>query len=135
MRRIHANLHPRAKTFDQYGLGPLGGMILLTIDEAEPVDIRSVVTALGRDKSQISRLVSRLEDKGLIARQQSVEDGRVTQLYLTHKGRNQLVLIQTALTQVIDELFVTLTFTEQKVFSSLLRKALNLPGDRKNEGI
>ena len=35
MRRIHAELHPRANDFDHEGVGPIGGMLLLTIGEAK----------------------------------------------------------------------------------------------------
>ena len=124
MRRIHAELHPRATQFDHHQVGPLGGMLLLTVREREPADIQSVVDALGRDKSQISRLIKRLERKGLLIREQSASDGRISRISLTETGRAQLSEIETVLTEIIDELFANLSPKEKTMFSKTLAKVL-----------
>ena len=124
MRRIHAELQPRAIDFDQYQVGPIGGMLLLTLGEREPADMQSVVEALGRDKSQISRLVQRFERQGLLTRQKSDLDGRVSVLRLTDNGHDQLQKIQDALTTVIDSLFVGVSQEERTNFADLLDRVL-----------
>ncbi|MEL6789236.1 MAG: MarR family transcriptional regulator [Pseudomonadota bacterium] len=122
MRRIHASLHPRAVEFDQHNVGPLGGMLLLTIGEYELVDMQTVITALGRDKSQISRLIQRFERKGLIQREKSPDDRRVSLLSLTPLGEEQLFSIQNALTEAIDKVLSNLTPQERRQFQTLLAK-------------
>ncbi|MEM9530550.1 MAG: MarR family transcriptional regulator [Pseudomonadota bacterium] len=129
MRRIHAELQPRASEFDQYRVGPLGGMLLLTLGEREPADIQSVVEALGRDKSQISRLIQRYERQGLLVRQKSAQDGRVSLLRLTPAGRQQLEWIQEALAEVVGDIFAGLSREERAAFSELLARVLAGRGD------
>ncbi|MEO1404962.1 MAG: MarR family transcriptional regulator [Pseudomonadota bacterium] len=129
MRRIHAELHPRAQMFDEHGVGPIGGMLLLAIGESEPVDMKTIVRALGRDKSQVSRLVQTLDSKGLITKTQSAEDGRAATLSLTPDGRAQLTRIQDALTGVIEELFRPVTQDQRTVFANLLDQILGVDSD------
>ncbi len=126
MRRIHRELHSRAPDFDHHKVGPLGGMLLLTIGERESVDIQTVVDMLGRDKSQISRLIQRFEKMGLLVREKSAEDSRVSIVTLTATGRDQLEKIQNALTLVVDSLFSSLPSKEQTVFADTIESVLNI---------
>ncbi len=124
MRRIHAELQPRAADFDHHQVGPLGGMLLLTIGERGSVDIQSVVAALGRDKSQISRLIQRFERKGLLTRETSPTDGRVSLLSLTKSGRDQVESIKDVLTVIVDGLFNGLSRDEKAMFAAILERVL-----------
>lgn len=124
MRRIHADLHPRAVEFDHHRVGPIGGMLLLAIGEREPIDIGALVQQMGRDKSQISRLVQTLERKGLITKEQSIDDGRVSLLRLTEAGGHQLRSIQAVLMDVVFKVMEPLSDREQAAFSQLLDKIL-----------
>lgn len=127
MRRIHAEIHPKAADFDQHNVGPLGGMLLLTIADHEPVDMRTVCDVLGRDKSQVSRLIKRIEGQGLIAREKSTSDGRATRLTLTAVGRHQLEDIQAALTSTIGDILGPLSAAEKKEFGRVLAKVTSVP--------
>lgn len=120
MRLIHAELHPRAPEFDLHNVGPIGGMLLIAIGESEPVDVGTIVHALGRDKSQVSRLVQSMERKGLIQRTQNAEDARVSILQLTSDGRAQVTGITEALTDIVDGLFAPLNPEERTQFQALL---------------
>ena len=122
MRRIHAELHPKAADFDQHKVGPLGGMLLLTLADSEGADLQTLSRALGRDKSQVSRLVGRMEDQGLLHREKSSSDGRSVALRLTAEGKAQLLSIEAALTATVDEVLGPLTPAEKKTLSTLLRK-------------
>lgn len=124
MRRIHAELHPRAADFDHHQVGPLGGMLLLTVSERDSIDIQSVVDALGRDKSQISRLIQRFERKGLLTREKSATDARVSILRLTKLGREQVQSIKGALTIIVDGLFNALPAGEKATFAKILARVL-----------
>ncbi len=126
MRRIHAELQPRAQDFDRHKVGPLGGMLLLTIGEMEPVDSKSVVEALGRDKSQISRLIQKLERKGLIEREPSPEDGRIQFLSLTSTGHDQLMRIKDVLNTIVDELFSDISKEDRSAFNAIIHQVVIL---------
>ncbi len=124
LRRINADLHPKAQQFDHEKVGPIGGMLLLAIGESQPINLQTLVSRMGRDKSQITRLVQSLERKGLILRQRSETDGRESLLCLSPKGHAQLASIQSALTDVIKHIFEPLTETETRQFSDLLERLL-----------
>lgn len=106
---------------------PLGGMLLLTLGEREPVDIQTLVAALGRDKSQISRVIQRFERLGLLQRKKSDVDGRVSVLRLTAMGREQLTKIQEALAAVVQGIFNGLSRRERAEFAKLLTRVLAEP--------
>ena len=86
MRRIQAGLHADAVAVDVDRIGPLGGMLLLSLQEIEPAPIQKLVALMGRDKSQMTRLIQMLEGRGYLQRQPSPSDGRVSLLRLTPKG-------------------------------------------------
>ncbi len=125
MRRIHAELHPRAADFDHHQVGPLGGMLLLTVGEHGSIDIQSVVDALGRDKSQISRLIQRFERIGLLTREKSPSDARVSVLRLTDVGEEQVQSIKDMLTSIVDGLFESLPSGEKATFANILARVLS----------
>ena len=125
MRRIHADVHPQAEQFDYEKVGPLGGMALLAIGEAEPAPMQKVISKLGRDKSQITRLIQNLERKGLIEKDCGQVDGRELVLRLTPRGRRQLDSIQSVLADVVENIFAPLSKTETENFSQLLDRVLD----------
>ena len=94
MRRLHGALNATADDFDRHRLGPGGGMLLLTVAEAEPARLQDVVRAMARDKAQLTRGVQGLERKGLLARRVCPDDGRATLLPLTEAGREAVDLME-----------------------------------------
>jgi len=124
MRRVHSQLHPKAGEFDKHRVGPVGGMVLLSIAEEAPVDAQTVCALLGRDKSQISRLLKRFESEGLIERHQRQSDGRSSLLTLTDAGNLQVRMIQEALTSTIGDILGSLSIQEQETLSKILVKVL-----------
>ena len=85
----------------QSGLTPQRYILLLMIKGARDGSERSTVTELARRlqlaQSTVTELVSRAEDAGLIAREQSKTDARVAHLRLTREGERRLELAFTAL--------------------------------------
>ncbi len=122
MRRIHAQLQLTAAAFDTHNVGPIGGMALLTIGDYERVDVQTLSQALGRDKSQVSRLLKRLEEQGLIEKEKSAHDGRTTLLTLTVEGGLQLERIREALTTIIEEILKPLSASEKEQLDNALTK-------------
>lgn len=122
MRRISANLHDKALEIDTERVGPFGGMILLTLSDIEPTPITKLVEQMGRDKSQMTRAIQTLENKGMIARHASDEDGRVSLLQLTEQGRAFVADIKKILSGVIDDILVPVSARERTVLIEALRK-------------
>ncbi len=124
MRRINGSLRARAREFDHERVGPGGGMILMTLADIEPAPIQEIVRRMARDKSQMTRAIKSLEDKGLIARHQSPDDARVCLLTLTDRGHKSVDRIQHALADVIDDILDPLDPGERKRLEEFLERAL-----------
>lgn len=129
MRRFHADMHPRAVRVDQEKIGPVGGMILLAIDESSPIALQVLANRLGRDKSQISRIVQTLVRKGLVEKAAHDEDARVSELTVTEKGNLQIAGFRGALVETTRNILGPLDRDEADQFSKLLSKILNAPGE------
>ena len=85
----------------QSGLTPQRYLLLLMVKGAPDGSERSTVTELAERmqlaQSTVTELVSRAEEAGLIAREQSRDDARVAHLRLSAEGERRLELAFTAL--------------------------------------
>ena len=85
----------------QSGLTPQRYLLLLMVKGAPDGSERSTVTELAERmqlaQSTVTELVSRAEEAGLIAREQSRDDARVAHLRLTAEGERRLELAFTKL--------------------------------------
>lgn len=122
LRRVHANLHPRAQRVDTAHVGPFGGLMMMALAELEPAPMLELVAHLGRDKSQVTRVIQSLERKGMIARSRSATDGRIIVVSLTEAGRALVAALTAELSGVIGELTAGLTALERAQFLAILRK-------------
>ena len=121
MRRIDAAIHKRAVVLDTDKVGQLGGLVLLAIAELHPVTMQDLVRHVGRDKSQMTRLVQMMEMKGAIARTPSPIDGRVTLLHPTEKGCAFVRTIRALMSEVIDEVLAPLPAKDRAALERILR--------------
>lgn len=129
LRRFHSEMHPRAQQVDAEKIGPIGGMILLVISEHSAITARSIGEALGRDKSQVSRMVSLLMQKGLVEKTLDQRDARVSQLSLTDKGALQVAAFNGALVETTRSVLEPLSPDDVAQFSALLEKILSSPAE------
>jgi DNA-binding MarR family transcriptional regulator len=83
----------------------------------------------GIDASAVTRLIDRLEKRGLITRVRSEEDRRVVRLALTEEGRVLAGKIPAIFTQVLDKLLGGFTPEEVGFLKSMLRRILLNSGD------
>lgn len=121
-RRIEAGVHARAAVVDTERVGPLGGMVLLTIEEMEPAPLQRLSQRMARDKSQMTRIVQSLEGKGMVARSVSPDDGRVTLLRLTAKGRAFVGEIAAIMTVVVGEILEPLPARDRARLAEILSR-------------
>ncbi|WP_194442598.1 MarR family winged helix-turn-helix transcriptional regulator [Pseudoalteromonas simplex] len=77
------------------------------------------------DRGAMSRLLSRLEDKGLVAKKQSVEDRRSTLLCLTEKGQQLYPEILPTVNDIYCKALTGFSDDEQKQLASLLFRAIH----------
>ncbi|MEL6692789.1 MAG: MarR family winged helix-turn-helix transcriptional regulator [Pseudomonadota bacterium] len=124
MRRFHSDLHPRAQRIDEEKVGPIGGMILFVISESSPISAQEIAQTLGRDKSQVSRVISLLVGKGLVEKSNAATDARSSDLRLTDKGLLQVAAFNGALVESAKTTLAALDQNELRQFSSLLSKIL-----------
>lgn len=122
MRRIHASLNAKAPEFDAHGVGPGGGMLLLTLAEIEPAPVQELVRQMSRDKSQMTRAIKPLERKGLIERRELPEDARVCLLALTPAGHETVCVLQQAVADVLADILSEYSDAERQALKELLRR-------------
>ncbi|MEO1703443.1 MAG: MarR family transcriptional regulator [Pseudomonadota bacterium] len=123
MRRLHASVHEKAQIRDRERVGPFGGMVLMAVEEFQPVSIHLLVEHMRRDKSQMTRAVQQLEAKGLLQRAPSVDDGRLVLLSLTEKGQAVVSDLQAIVGEAVETQLSNLEEDERQTLMALLDKA------------
>ena len=123
VRRMHSVLHTKAASFDADKIGPLGAMALLTVSDLGPTPIQSITARLARDKSQMTRVIHMLEEKGMITRETSATDSRVTVISLTRKGEAMVVTHRNAVAETIHEVLGPITEDERGAMIRILERA------------
>ncbi|MEM6728564.1 MAG: MarR family transcriptional regulator [Pseudomonadota bacterium] len=121
MRKIDARMHKRMPAVDRGRIGPMGGLLLMQLEELEPCSMQELAAAIGRDNSQLTRLIRGLEDKGVLARGECAQDGRVTVLTLTDYGRAFIAKAKGELTAVVDEVVAPLSAEDRDTLLRVLQ--------------
>jgi len=76
------------------------------------------------DTGAVTRMLDRLEGKGLVRRSRCPSDGRVMQLELTEEGQRLCKLIPFGLARVLNSLLRGFTEAEVETFKTLARRML-----------
>ncbi|RIW34695.1 MarR family transcriptional regulator [Bacillus salacetis] len=89
--RIHKtdlNLTSYIKSkLEVFNLAPEQNLVMMLLWEKDGITQNHLSEKLGKDKTNIARMVSSLEKKGFIKRMSCRKDRRSLELYLTEKGR------------------------------------------------
>ncbi|HEY3309230.1 MAG TPA: MarR family winged helix-turn-helix transcriptional regulator [Desulfuromonadaceae bacterium] len=94
--------------------------ILFEVGRLEAPPMQRVAEELGIDITTFSRQIKTLENKGLLVRQVSAEDRRVSLLGLTAEGRRVLEQIDRFMAAKIEHIFSSMTdFERETVVRSL----------------
>lgn len=107
----------------EYGLKPPQFFALQALDE--PVPMSSVATILRCDRSAVTWITDRLEERGYVERRSDSRDRRVKLLALTEEGVRVREEIRRRLSVPPQALVSRLSRGEQKELRDLLRKALS----------
>ncbi|MEM8976020.1 MAG: MarR family transcriptional regulator [Pseudomonadota bacterium] len=125
MRRIHFGLQSKSHSFDTEKVGPGGGIILLTLSDMGCPSLHELTKQVARDKSQMTRTIRSLEMKGLVERQVSPNDARVTLVSLTTAGERVVDELKSVVAETIGEILTPISKAEERVLRDLLERALS----------
>jgi DNA-binding MarR family transcriptional regulator/ribosomal protein S18 acetylase RimI-like enzyme len=95
--------------------------VLFEIGKTDRCTANILVNQLNIDRSYMSRMITRFENKGLIIKTQSPTDSRINYIRLTDKGRADFNKLNEMQSEQIAELFAKLTLDNQKlVFEAMM---------------
>lgn len=124
MRAIHFGLQERAPGFDREGVGPGGGIVLMTLADAGQISLNALTKRVARDKSQMTRMIRALEAKGLLTREISPEDKRVSLVSLTPKGAEVVDELTEVVAEVVGEILAPLSPAETQRLKDLFARVI-----------
>ena len=112
------------KDCKEFDLTPVQFSVLAALSQTSPLDQIRLSGLVALDRTTISLVVRKLEERGLVTRQISEKDRRSKLISLTQAGR---ALSQTALPSVRaiqDKILAPLSASERELFRALLLKAV-----------
>lgn len=118
-KRLEANL-------EKLDLTPPQFYVLATIGYAGGLPFGEIGEKLMVTVSNLTGIVDRLEEKGLVVRDRDVRDRRVVRVRLTDKGTKLYKSTIPFFEKGVAEFFVPLTKAQQKELASLLRKLIRV---------
>jgi DNA-binding MarR family transcriptional regulator len=104
------------------GLTPPQHGVLVVVGNAPGLDQAALARALGFDRATVGALVSALEARGMLQREDSATDARRKRLALTAAGRAMLAKAQDAVRRTSERLLSPLAPREREVFVRLLAR-------------
>jgi DNA-binding MarR family transcriptional regulator len=107
------------------GLFPGQEILLMQLAEKDGKPQKSLCESIGLDHSTVAKSVARLERDGLIERRKCPEDGRISQVHLTSKGREMTDAIAKVWAELERETIKDLSAEEQTLLMSAARKIVS----------
>lgn len=120
LRQIDAKMNRQMARSDTLGVGQMGCLALMHLSDAQPCSAQDLASRMGRDTSQIGRLLKHLESKGTITRVQSKDDKRATVLGVTEVGERFVEDLKDVMSGVVDDVCAALTQRERARLTALL---------------
>lgn len=117
VQEMEAELEPSGLTNAQW-------MPLYKLSRQDVVTAAELSRGMGLDAGATTRLLDRLEAKGLCQRERSEEDRRVVKLSLTREGKQAAKAVPEALSRVHNSALADFTPEEWETLKNLLRRML-----------
>ncbi len=117
----------------EFGITQSIGYLLINIDEKEGTTVTEVAGLLGLKSTSLSRMLSNLEDMGLIYRESNKGDKRSVKIYLTDLGREKRHLARVVVRKFNDYLDAHISDAEKQSLTDTLKKINQLTIDYKPE--
>jgi len=90
-------------------LAPAAARALIPITREGPLPLSTLAAELGLHKATVTSLAKRLEKAGYVNRKADEEDGRVSYLELTERGRNAARIVESVMADVSAKAFSNVT--------------------------
>jgi DNA-binding MarR family transcriptional regulator len=107
----------------EFDLSPPQVMALRVLEPGEPVPMRELARALHCDNSNVTGIVDRLEDRGLVERRGALHDRRVKMLTVTPSGAQLREELERRLSDPPEPL-ARLSGADQRALRDVMRRAL-----------
>ena len=104
------------------GITPVQYAALRTVGRQPGIDQRTLARTIGLDTSTIAGVIDRLELRGLLVRNASLEDRRVRQLTLTDEARQLLTEVAPSMLKAQQLILAPLSSQDQAEFTRMLRQ-------------
>jgi DNA-binding MarR family transcriptional regulator len=117
------------RSMAELGITSQQGSILFMVASGKCVLAAELAREYGIDASAVTRLIDRLEKRGLLTRVRSSEDRRAVRLALTPEGHAIAAKMPKIFTSVLDSLLAGFTPEEVGFLKSMLRRALMNSGE------
>jgi DNA-binding MarR family transcriptional regulator len=120
-------MHVSKKRFmaiaSEFELSPPQVMALRQLDPDEPKPMSELASALRCDNSNVTGIVDRLEDRGLVERHAAEHDRRVKMLRITARGAEIRAQLGARLNEPPEPL-ASLSAADQRALRDIMRRAL-----------
>jgi MarR family transcriptional regulator, organic hydroperoxide resistance regulator len=107
----------------EFDLSPPQVMALRQLDPDEPKPMSELAIALRCDNSNVTGIVDRLEDRGLVERRPAAHDRRVKMLSITDRGVQVRAGLSARLAEPPEPL-ANLSIEDQRALRDIMRRAL-----------
>ena len=123
-QRANAYIMDELAKNDISGLVPSHGDILMVLFHQEDVTMKMLADKIHRTKPTVTVLVNKLVALGLVKKEESEEDARVSYVRLTDKGRGFQGVFHNISLHLARRLFQGFSDNEQKQLEDLLDRVL-----------
>jgi MarR family transcriptional regulator, organic hydroperoxide resistance regulator len=124
---MHELFHASKRRFhavaSEFDLSPPQVRALGVLDPERPVPMSELADALHCDNSNVTGIVDRLEDRGLVERRSATHDRRVKMLAVTARGADVRERLADRL-QEAPEPLARLSADDQRALRDIMRRAL-----------
>jgi MarR family transcriptional regulator, temperature-dependent positive regulator of motility len=110
-------------------LTPVQYATLIAAESQPGIDQRSLAGMIAFDRSTIGDVIQRLEQRGLLRRENNRSDRRAKHVFLTDEGRTVLKQVDPLVIRSQQKLLAPLSEGEQAILMFLLRKLADLSND------
>jgi DNA-binding MarR family transcriptional regulator len=109
--------------------------LLVVIERRGPIGVVDLADRIGRDYTTVSRQVAKLENIGLIEREASVKDRRISEAVVTPKGKAMTDAVDRARERIVGAMFATWDDHDVEQLVRLMRKFADAVTSRRADRI
>ncbi|MDB5772692.1 MAG: transcription regulator MarR family [Burkholderia sp.] len=121
IRRLH-QIHSAmfSEECKDYNITPVQYGMLTALSVSPGLDQKALGLAVGLDRTNTADVLKRLEERGLVRRKQSDEDGRVKHAFITPEGKKITDAMYSSMLNAQQRLLAPLAETDRQKFLDLL---------------